>query len=177
MKRSFAFKLVKWSALAACLAWMGVYFFLLGWYAVVHAGQRRHAVYPARWSIVVETVEEAGGAANAGMSVAVHRLPDHFRAWRRSKLPGPSRADSPLSPPWWFEGTAVSTPLHRRSIRVPFWIPFLLLVVPTSILFWKDWPVHKARCRRCRLDLSDIADGTCPACGDKLLAPSGPPAE
>ena len=53
------------------------------------------------------------------------------------------------------------------TVTMPLWIPFLLLVVPTGILFWLDrgrMPAHC--CQGCGYDLTGNTSGACPECGE-----------
>jgi hypothetical protein len=48
---------------------------------------------------------------------------------------------------------------------LPLWIPFLLLVLPTTVLFCLDRRSLSGQCPRCAYDLAGIATGVCPECG------------
>ena len=59
--------------------------------------------------------------------------------------------------------------LFRGSfvLKLPFWIPFMLVALPTAYLFWRDRdrrypPGH---CQKCGYDLQGNVSGVCPECG------------
>lgn len=60
------------------------------------------------------------------------------------------------------------------SIIVPLWIPFLLVAVPTALLFWRDRRMPPGHCKKCRYDLTGNQSGVCPECGTPVQA-SGTP--
>jgi hypothetical protein len=71
-------------------------------------------------------------------------------------------------PAWVHNGTtfAGSGTYDQLQIQLPLWMPFLLLVMPTVILFWLDRarpPSHC--CQGCGYDLTANVSGTCPECG------------
>ena len=49
---------------------------------------------------------------------------------------------------------------------LPLWIPFLLVAIPTGILFWRDRRTPPGHCQRCRYDLTGNTSGICPECGE-----------
>ena len=70
---------------------------------------------------------------------------------------------------WWFSQMG-----SRRSrtgyIIIPLWLPTLICVIPTAILWWKDRRPAKGRCAQCGYDLTGNLSGTCPECGKAVLA-------
>jgi hypothetical protein len=66
--------------------------------------------------------------------------------------------------------TGTRRPIKQRTpsyIIMPLWIPFILVAVPTAILWWHDRRRHfrAGRCRRCGYDLTGNVSGRCPECG------------
>ena len=54
-----------------------------------------------------------------------------------------------------------------NGFRCPFWIPLVLIALPTGFLFWSD---HRRRmragcCGKCGYDLTGNTTGRCPECG------------
>ena len=47
---------------------------------------------------------------------------------------------------------------------VPFWMPFIVILIPTAILWWRDRPPRSGHCE-CGYDLTGNVSGTCPECG------------
>ena len=58
--------------------------------------------------------------------------------------------------------------LFRNSfvLKLPLWIPFILVAIPTAVLCWRDRhrppPGH---CQRCGYNLTGNVSGRCPECG------------
>jgi hypothetical protein len=54
----------------------------------------------------------------------------------------------------------------------PFWIPMLILFVPTVYLSHRDWQrwkrVPAGYCPKCRYDLTGNTSGICPECGEQI---------
>ncbi len=50
-------------------------------------------------------------------------------------------------------------------VRLPLWLPMLILAVPTGILFWRDRRYPPGHCQRCGYDLTGNVSGRCPECG------------
>jgi hypothetical protein len=49
------------------------------------------------------------------------------------------------------------------TVVIPFWIPFLLMALPTGLLFYRDRRV-RGRCPNCRYDLFGNTTRVCPEC-------------
>jgi hypothetical protein len=54
---------------------------------------------------------------------------------------------------------------QRTILVLPLWIPFLLLALPTTLLFCLDRRAPSGHCRKCRYDLRGNSSGICPECG------------
>ena len=55
-----------------------------------------------------------------------------------------------------------------RSLLCPLWVPTVLLLLPTILLVWKDWPYPRHHCRACNFNLESNTTGRCPECGTPL---------
>jgi hypothetical protein len=51
------------------------------------------------------------------------------------------------------------------GVRLPLWIPFLLIGLPTGWLWWRDRRRVPAGCCACGYDLTGNISGRCPECG------------
>jgi hypothetical protein len=59
-------------------------------------------------------------------------------------------------------------------VVVPLWLPFLLLLVPTVLLWQRDRRTRRpGHCRRCDYDLTGNTTGRCPECGLEIAKPNG----
>lgn len=52
------------------------------------------------------------------------------------------------------------------TVFLPLWVPFVLVVIPTILLWHRDWRrIAVGHCRRCGYDLTKNESGECPECG------------
>ncbi len=93
------------------------------------------------------------------------------------------RTSSPYSPKFFGQAEGITSDRHGLrwtwnvygewdslndwNVRIPFWVPFLLIALPTGYLFWSD---HRRRmragcCEKCGYDLTGNTTGRCPECG------------
>ena len=57
--------------------------------------------------------------------------------------------------------------------RLPLWIPFLLIALPTAWLWHRDRRrIRPGCCLRCGYDLTGNTSGVCPECGEKARPPA-----
>jgi len=52
-----------------------------------------------------------------------------------------------------------------RSARIPLWMPFGLIALPTAYLFYRDRRYPPGHCRKCGYDLTGNVTGVCSECG------------
>lgn len=61
-------------------------------------------------------------------------------------------------------------PPYDWIVYVPLWIPFLLLAIPTALLWRRERRRPRAGCcRKCDYDLTSNVSGRCPECGAEIL--------
>ena len=68
-------------------------------------------------------------------------------------------------------GTTRPIKTHKPSyIILPIWIPFLLLLVPTALLWWHDrrYRFPSGHCNKCGYDLTGNVSGRCPEGGTEI---------
>lgn len=52
------------------------------------------------------------------------------------------------------------------ALLIPLWIPFVLVLLPTLLLFWVDLQRRfRGSCLNCGYDLTGNVSGVCPECG------------
>ena len=51
---------------------------------------------------------------------------------------------------------------------VPLWMPFIALVIPTALLWWRDHRLPEGHCQSCGYDLTGNTSGVCPECGERM---------
>jgi hypothetical protein len=100
-------------------------------------------------------------------SLLVHR----YAAWSQGNWTEWSISRAQGSPRWLPSCSCTSAQGIR--FEIPLWIPFLLVAMPTTLLFWRDRRcVPAGHCRKCGYNLTDNVSGVCPECGEKI--PSKP---
>ena len=82
--------------------------------------------------------------------------------FRSGLLPG-----SPV--PHWLWSPEYSYLVGAKEVFVPCWIPFVIVALPTALLFWRDHTrrIPPGHCR-CGYDLTGNTSGRCPECGKGL---------
>lgn len=66
----------------------------------------------------------------------------------------------------WWSTTYFGTSSYFSIIGTSLWIPFLLVSIPTAILFWRErHRVPRGHCPKCGYDLTANMSGRCPECG------------
>ncbi len=62
---------------------------------------------------------------------------------------------------------------RRWTALVPLWLPLLMVMVPTAILWWRDRRrIPPGHCQKCGYNLTGNVSGTCPECGEKVCGVS-----
>jgi len=51
------------------------------------------------------------------------------------------------------------------DLILPLWIPFLVVAVPTTYLWWTDRRIPPGHCQNCGYNLTGNVSGVCPECG------------
>ncbi|MBN1489161.1 MAG: hypothetical protein JXA69_04520 [Phycisphaerae bacterium] len=60
-------------------------------------------------------------------------------------------------------------PYGMTSIAVPYWILFLLVAIPTAVLWWRGRRcIPSDCCRQCGYNLTGNVSGVCPECGEQI---------
>jgi len=55
---------------------------------------------------------------------------------------------------------------HAWVIVLPLWMPFVILAIPTVLLWWRDCrSIPPGHCQQCGYDLTGNVSGVCPECG------------
>ena len=70
--------------------------------------------------------------------------------------------------PRWSAAPIAEAPpgAYRRTLAIPLWIPFVLLAIPTWLLWRRDRLRLPPRCcQKCGYDLTGNVSGRCPECG------------
>lgn len=75
---------------------------------------------------------------------------------------------------WPPPAVTFARPDEGWCVVLPLWIPFILIAVPTALLWRLDrrrtFPGH---CRKCNYNLAGNTSGVCPECGSPIGAPRG----
>ena len=67
---------------------------------------------------------------------------------------------------YWTPELTLPTPTMGFWLLIPLWIPFLLLAIPTVILWRRDSRPPPGHCKNCGYDLTGNISGRCPECGE-----------
>ena len=60
------------------------------------------------------------------------------------------------------------SPIFGSQIRLPLWIPFFIMAIPTVALWLRDRHPTPGHCQSCGYDLTGNVSGVCPECGQKV---------
>jgi hypothetical protein len=63
--------------------------------------------------------------------------------------------------------TSKSDLLPYFWLVLPLWIPFVIVVIPTTYLWYYDRPIPPGHCQKCGYNLTGNVSGVCPECGEK----------
>lgn len=113
----------------------------------------------ARWDVVYIT----SGRAQHRIGLKLGRLYYNRRGnssvrWRPGWHRLPREGHLQWKPRWhWSAGPGL--------IYIPLWMPFVLVGVPTGLLWWRDLRVPPGHCPNCGYDLTGNVSGVCPECG------------
>jgi hypothetical protein len=66
---------------------------------------------------------------------------------------------------WWFRSYGSR---GNRGMELPLWIPFLLVLIPTAFLWYRDHRHPPGHCGMCGYDLTSNETGRCPECGTQV---------
>ena len=69
---------------------------------------------------------------------------------------------------WIWKPVSYSLPLGVHRFRMPFWIPVVLVGLPTVFLWLKDRRISPYHCQRCGYNLTGNVSGICPECGKPI---------
>jgi len=160
------------------LKWAGVAVLIL-LTAVYGASFKRIWYYTQDWGrqYVFEIQAESG---QLSISFGAGQLDDGTRGgsvvlYDRGGIPSPRYTPPPGTRRIWGSGkhwldtpqTVRFSPGPYSAIHVPLWIPFLLVAVPTALIFWRDRRIPPHFCQSCGYDLTGNVSGVCSECGRK----------
>jgi hypothetical protein len=176
MPRSRTRRVLKWTGTLVCVLILGVWV-CSGWCLVrlgVVGGIIRTFAGGPRIPNPHESIKIGGG----GFSVTYIPLSlrEDFARQHTSEKDRPEEL-----PPFYFEShfadaggpyfwmwlpSFYTVGTFQRTINVPCWIPFVLLAVPTALLWYRARrPIPPGHCQKCGYDLTGNVSGRCPECG------------
>jgi hypothetical protein len=102
--------------------------------------------------------------ANGG-TLQVCRFGSPLSPSTRSRAVRP-RSETPLWTWWDFGINAIPSGPNSWELYAPLWVPFLLVGIPSVMLWRSDHVRPLGACRTCGYDLSGLTPGgACPECG------------
>ncbi len=118
-------------------------------------------------SLVRATVY-ANYADRSSRASLMSRMPQRGWHWHADPAAGSPIVNLPAS----FEHQA--TPFPSWALRVPLWIPLVLLGGPAVWLWWRHVKRPAHACEQCGYDLRGTPGPTCPECGQTIAHRSPP---
>ena len=150
-KRNRIRRVLKWAGLVACLAIVGLFALSIR-YALTWAWVERDYVFMAG---IVAIITAKNPSKQIGYSVR-EMTPFGGHVYTRLRYMR-----------WW---PSMQSQGSIRRIDVPLWIPFILLAIPTYMLWRRDRRKPEGCCQNCGYDLTGNESGVCPECGIQIDA-------
>jgi len=167
-RRSRTRRVMKWVGTACCMLIAGIWLFS-GWYQIVLLYDGQHAaasvgIFYIQWGrrAIWEQVRQAEPNRPPWPSAS-----EDLPRVRLAKCDDPPQFHWML--PRWRAGgydkqAAVWT--MQSSLWIPFWLAFVLLAIPTALLWWRDLDrIPPGACQSCGYNLTANVSGRCPECG------------
>jgi hypothetical protein len=146
-RRSRLRRWLKWSGVAICLAMAAAWGISLPLAACYLIGS------------------DAGDRAAVGIILADGCLDCWLSPFSRRGEHTFSVDPKPWRAPYWSPRLGDMDP-SGKYVLLPLWIPFLLVAIPTGIIFWRDRRrIPPGHCLRCGYSLTGNKSGVCPECG------------
>lgn len=135
-------RIAKWIGVGICTV-IAIVWVMSGWWHLSYAKPGHY------WGM------EYGGLFYVSFSKGAFEPQSGSNVWRQS-------------PGWTWLPYIYELVGSSRMSLVPFWIPLLLVALPTAVLYWRD---HRCRlppghCNKCGYDLTGNTSGRCPECGN-----------
>jgi hypothetical protein len=78
---------------------------------------------------------------------------------------GPHVQRQSLNPIW---SPSVYARNNCWEFWLPLWMPFLIIAIPTAVLWRRDRRIPPGHCQNCGYNLTGNISGVCPECGEKI---------
>ncbi|UCF32491.1 MAG: hypothetical protein JSV78_09155 [Phycisphaerales bacterium] len=115
-----------------------------------------------RWGLVYQGREYLGGfTLGQGGLVCAREL---GQGWHALDM----KNRDVLEGVWERRWPDISFDVAEWGVLIPLWIPFVVLAVPTAILWWRDRRNPPGHCRNCGYNLTGNISGICPECGGEV---------
>ena len=147
-RRSKVRRVAKWAGLMACVLLIAIYVASAWWYVTAWSAGRRYL------SVCVGM-----GAVEVGFSHD-QRVEPAMGAW------GFSRHRVPMIwTPAVTRGPRPRAPMLTVTVRIPLWMLFAAVALPTAFLWYRDRRLRPGHCAHCGYNLHGLTEPRCPECG------------
>jgi hypothetical protein len=150
-------RICKWVGTVGCVL-IAVAFVASGWGSLSYTwASEEHAIgllLSEHGLLTCHVSQSVFGGGSTGWSLSPAPDP-RWRGYQRSWARLPS--------------TIFSAPHDLYILDLPLWLPFLVLLIPTPLLWWRDWrKPPPGFCTCCGYDLTGNVTGACPECGEAI---------
>ena len=169
-RRSRTRRVLKWICTTICALIAGMWL-LSSWYNVVFFYSRSHGeaasvnggVVHVWWEDRARAQQQQRAASQAGLR---WERPADFPLVHVSRI-----KDAPklywIIPTYRAAGSQAQQGITRPQghLWIPLWLLFVLIGIPTGLLWWRDRRIPSSHCQNCGYDLTGNVSGRCPECG------------
>ena len=156
--------------IACCMLIAGIWLFS-GWYQILLLYSRGHAAA----SVGIFYIQWASSSAREQYKQLHPNSRPLFPVFEDRLCVELPKVDHPpqlrwMLPCWEAAGYDTQYAVWRMSssLRIPFWLPFALMAIPTAFLWYRDRRIPPGHCQHCGYNLKGLTEARCPECGQSF---------